>query len=49
MLYLQDEVSLQAAINLNQEISEKLELIKQFPEAGRKSKKKKNGSLYFNW
>ena len=39
--YLHDEVSLQAAINLNKDISEKLELLKQFPEAGRKSKKKK--------
>lgn len=41
ILYLQDEVSLQAAINLNRKVSEKLELLKQFPEAGRKSKKKK--------
>ena len=41
ILYLQDEVSLRAAINLNKMISEKLELIEQFPEAGRKSKKKK--------
>lgn len=41
ILYLQDEVSLQAAINLNKRITEKLDLLKEFPEAGRKSTKKK--------
>lgn len=41
ILFLQNEVSLQAAINFNKKISEKLDLLKKYPEAGRPSKKKK--------